>query len=447
MADVALSVLAHPDDAEFLCAGSLIRLIREHGWEVHIASMTPGDCGSAELPPEEISHIRRAEGTKAAELVGGRYHCLEERDLLIFYNERALERVTRLFRELRPRIVFTHSPADYMLDHEMTSTVVRAAAFAAPIPNFLADRWLGPVLEHIPHLYYCDPIEGKDALGRDVEPAFRIDVSGVIDTKAEMLAAHASQREWLLKHHGIDHYVASMRDWGARRGREAGVAFAECKRLVPSRSEDGRPRRIASLLAHTGFVLLIVALYTTVPPRRSVYGVFRPIGPDAPLTEALERSRGPLLELPAQGPWAEAASTYRSIFHRRPLLNGYSGYWPAGYAERMALARRLPDPAAVRELERSTGLRQIVVHTAGYRPEERRVWIELADRGGDATLALVAREDKRGALGDFDPRLSHRAAPRRSRGRPRASPTGDSGGRPRRSSASSSRRGTRPRAA
>ena len=127
-------------------------------------------------------------------------------------------------------------------------------------------------------------------------------------------------------------------------------------------------------------------------PELLLYGLFRPIGPDAPLTEALVRSRGPLLELPAQGPWAEAASIYRSIFHRRPLLNGYSGYWPAGYAERMALARRLPDPAAVRELERTTGLRQIVVHTAGYRPEERRVWIELADRGGDATLALVARD-------------------------------------------------------
>ena len=42
-----------------------------------------------------------------------------------------------------------------------------------------------------------------------------------------MLAAHASQREWLLKHHGMDHYVGSMRDWSARRGREAGVAFAE----------------------------------------------------------------------------------------------------------------------------------------------------------------------------------------------------------------------------
>src|SRR5438094_3664082 len=105
MADVILSILAHPDDAEFLCAGTLIRLVREHGWQAHIASMTPGDCGSAELPPEEISRIRRGEGAKAASLIGARYHCLEERDLLICYAERPLERVTRLLREVRPRLL------------------------------------------------------------------------------------------------------------------------------------------------------------------------------------------------------------------------------------------------------------------------------------------------------------------------------------------------------
>jgi LmbE family N-acetylglucosaminyl deacetylase len=227
MADVVLSLLAHPDDAEFLCAGTLTRLGREHGWQAHIASMTPGDCGSAELPPEEISRIRRAEGARAAGVIGAHYHCLEERDLLISYNERALERVTRLLRTVRPRLLLTHSPADYMLDHEMTSTLVRAAAFAAPIPNFLHDCDLGPRLEHIPHLYYCDALEGKDALGRAVLPDFCIDVSGVIETKEAMLVSHASQREWLLKHHGIDHYVQAMRSWGAERGRGCGVAFAE----------------------------------------------------------------------------------------------------------------------------------------------------------------------------------------------------------------------------
>ena len=128
---------------------------------------------------------------------------------------------------VRPDIVFTHSPADYMLDHEMTSTIVRAAAFAAPIPNFLADRSAGPVLAGIPHLYYCDPIEGKDPLGREVLPGFRIDISNVIDAKIAMLAAHASQRDWLLKHHGMDQYVEAMKEWCAKRGGDAHVAFAE----------------------------------------------------------------------------------------------------------------------------------------------------------------------------------------------------------------------------
>jgi LmbE family N-acetylglucosaminyl deacetylase len=227
VAPAILSVLAHPDDAEFLCAGALIRLSREHGWQVHIASMTPGDCGSADLSAAEIARVRRLEGAQAASLIGASYHCLEEHDLLVFYGERPLESVTRLLRLVRPSVVLTHSPADYMLDHEMTSVIVRGAAFAAPIRNFLSDRDMPPPLAHIPHLYYCDPIEGKDALGRAVEPGLTIDISGVIDDKERMLAAHVSQRDWLLKHHGMDQYLKAMRDWSAERGRRSGVAYAE----------------------------------------------------------------------------------------------------------------------------------------------------------------------------------------------------------------------------
>jgi LmbE family N-acetylglucosaminyl deacetylase len=227
MANVALTVLAHPDDAEFLCAGTLIRLVHELGWKAHIASMTPGDCGSAELSPEEISRIRRQEGAGAAGLIGASYHCLEERDLSIFYQPSTLEKVTRLLRDVRPRLVFTHSPADYMLDHEMTSVIVRAAAFGAPIPNFHGGREGPAPLDHIPHLYYCDPIEGKDPLGREVPPGFCVDISAVIDSKAAMLAAHASQRQWLLKHHGMDQYLQAMRGWAAQRGQSCGVAYAE----------------------------------------------------------------------------------------------------------------------------------------------------------------------------------------------------------------------------
>lgn len=221
-----LGVFAHPDDAEFLCAGTLIRLAREHQAVIHIASMTPGDCGSAELPPEEIAAIRRTEGERAAALVGGRYHCLEERDLLIFYQERTLVKTTRLLREVCPDLVFTHCPTDYLLDHEMTSQIVRAACFAAPVPNFATDPELPP-LPRIPHLYYCDPIEGKDLYGRPVPAQFYVDISAVIEHKTQMLACHASQRQWLLKHHGMDEYLEAMRRWGQQQGERVGVAYAE----------------------------------------------------------------------------------------------------------------------------------------------------------------------------------------------------------------------------
>lgn len=225
MSQAALSILAHPDDAEFLCAGTLIRLRRDAGWDIHIATMTAGDLGTAEYSSEEIARIRRSEGAAAAEVIGARYYCLEERDLRVFYTEDTLAKATLLMRQVRPQIVFTHSPQCYMLDHEMTSQIVRAACFAAPVPNYLPGV-LKP-LEHIPHLYYCDPVEGKDAFGHEILPGFCIDIGSVIETKAEMLARHASQRNWLIKHHGMDNYIESMRQWSAHRGGERAVAFAE----------------------------------------------------------------------------------------------------------------------------------------------------------------------------------------------------------------------------
>jgi LmbE family N-acetylglucosaminyl deacetylase len=230
MANVALAILAHPDDAEFLCAGTLARLRKEHDWIIHIASMTPGDCGTTEYSPEEIARIRRAEGQAAAATIGAVYHCLEERDLRIVYNVPTLEKVTRLINATQASVVFTHSPDDYHLDHEQTSKLVRAATFAAPVPNFLhfpGHQEQFPPLAHIPHLYYCDPLEGKDAFGQPIHPSFRIDISTVIDDKERMLACHESQRSWLRKHHGVDNLLDSMKAWAAEQGKPIGVRYAE----------------------------------------------------------------------------------------------------------------------------------------------------------------------------------------------------------------------------
>ncbi|HOX37507.1 MAG TPA: PIG-L family deacetylase [Candidatus Brocadiia bacterium] len=223
-----LSIMAHPDDAEFTCAGTMARLHKEHGWQVAVATMTPGDCGSATDRPQEISRIRTAEARKAVEILDGRYFCAGSQDLFIFYDRLHMMRVTEIIREVKPDIVITHSPQDYMLDHEVTSTLVRAATFGAPIPNFPTEAPSpAPPLAHIPHLYYADPMEGHDIFGNEIKPDLIVDISGEIDAKERMLCCHASQREWLRAHHGMDEYVRMMKAWSQKRGGEAGFAFGE----------------------------------------------------------------------------------------------------------------------------------------------------------------------------------------------------------------------------
>lgn len=221
------AIHAHPDDIEFQCAGTLA-LLKDRGCEICVATMTPGDCGSAEMGSEEIAATRRAEARAAAELLGADSVCLEFRDLSIVHDNDSRRRVTEAVRRTRPDIVITAPPVDYMSDHEMTSRLVRDACFNAPIPNYVTHQWepAAPIAK-IPHLYYVDAIEGVDHFGRDLPPQFIVDVSTVFELKERMLACHDSQRAWLRQQHGIDEYLESNRRWSKKRGGQAGVEHGE----------------------------------------------------------------------------------------------------------------------------------------------------------------------------------------------------------------------------
>ncbi|MDD4192138.1 MAG: PIG-L family deacetylase [Mangrovibacterium sp.] len=223
MEQTVLSLLAHPDDAEFVCAGTL-SLLKKAGWKIHIATMTPGDKGSAEHSREEISRIRKNEAARAAQLLDATYHCLELEDIYILYNRESINKATSLIREVRPSIVFTSSPADYMIDHEITALVTQTACFSAGIKNLPISE---TSFEAIPWLYYCDPMEGKDKLGNPVKPGMYVDITSEMQVKQQMLACHESQRNWLLSHHKMDEYLLSMKRFSAQRGQEAGVTYAE----------------------------------------------------------------------------------------------------------------------------------------------------------------------------------------------------------------------------
>jgi len=220
----ALCIGAHPDDAEFLCAGTLA-LLHQRGWQIHIATMTPGDCGTVEYSREEISRIRKGEAAKAVALLDGTYHCLECDDSLILYDRETLLKTVKLMRQVRPKLVFAMSPSDYMVDHEMASKLVRSACFSCGIVNLETPG--AEAFEPTPYLYYNDSMEGKDILGNPQPPTTIVDISSVIETKEKMLCCHESQRNWLMAHHGMDEYVEQMKVFGRERGGLIGVEFAE----------------------------------------------------------------------------------------------------------------------------------------------------------------------------------------------------------------------------
>lgn len=225
MRRVAMSLLAHPDDAEILCAGTLIRLA-DAGWQIHIVTVANGDCGSATLGREEVAAIRRQEGVNAAAKIGATYHCLNEPDVHVAFDKASIAKVIDLMRKVAPTLLFTHPRFDYMLDHEQSHLLARVGAFSYPIPN--ASKL--PLVDGsaIPWLYYCDPVAGRDPYTDElVKPTTCIDVSPQIDRKIEMLACHASQREWLRSHHGMDEYIEAMKRFGNERGKEIGVQYAE----------------------------------------------------------------------------------------------------------------------------------------------------------------------------------------------------------------------------
>ena len=222
-----LAIHAHPDDVEILAGGSLAALAGR-GHAITIATFTPGDCGSAELGPEETAAVRRKEAASSAGRIGASYVCLEMRDLAIFSDAPSRRTVVEALRQARPELVLTASPVDYLCDHEAASALVRDACFAAPAPNYrtgAADP--APPLAAIPHVYWMDPIGGEDREGRLVAPDFVVNVAETFERKREMLSEHASQREWLRRHHGTDDYLDAMERWTRECGRRAGFTHGE----------------------------------------------------------------------------------------------------------------------------------------------------------------------------------------------------------------------------
>ena len=213
-----LAIGAHPDDLEILCGGTLARY-SEEGHEVVMCHATKGDRGSFQYTSEEISRIRNEEAQRAAEIAGAEHTSLGFSDGEVNAADPMQRRViVNLVRDARPDIIITHSPGDYMADHNEISRLVFDASFLSSLPLLETGKPAHPVVAPI---YFMETVSG---LG--FTPTEFVDVTGTIETKVQMLEAHESQLRWLREHDGVD-IVDTMRTATAHRGFHCGVRYAE----------------------------------------------------------------------------------------------------------------------------------------------------------------------------------------------------------------------------
>lgn len=180
---------------------------------------TSGDKGSFAHTREEISMIRTEEARRAATLCGASHTTLGFSDGEVSAADPAQRQiVVDLVREVRPDLILTHAPNDYMSDHNEVSKLVFDCSFHATLPLFQSKH---PHYDRVTPLYFMETISG---LG--FAPTEFVDISDVLETKAAMLAAHDTQLAWLRDHDGVD-IVAQMKTAAAYRGTQCGVAYAE----------------------------------------------------------------------------------------------------------------------------------------------------------------------------------------------------------------------------
>jgi LmbE family N-acetylglucosaminyl deacetylase len=181
------------------------------GYEIHCLAVANGCCGSSVLGPEETVRARRAEAQEACRIVGFTRHESLVNDIEVFYERATLARVAALVRRVAPDVLLTHSPGDYMEDHQNACRLAVSAAFCRGMHNFPTDPPAPPVDTPIT-VYHAQPHGNRDPLGVIVRPTHFVDVGGeMLEQKAAMLACHRSQLTWLDESQGIASHLETMR--------------------------------------------------------------------------------------------------------------------------------------------------------------------------------------------------------------------------------------------
>lgn len=221
---VALSINAHPDDAEAWNAGAL-KLLKNKGYKIVIATMTGGDLGGCNMDMEETAKVRFEEAKKAAAVLDAEYYTLGGIDGFLYDTKELRLKIISLIRKVEAGVIFTHLSTDYHSDHRTTANIVEAAAMVSSLDTVPVKEKPVPIT---PLLYHTSPLTLSDPLGSQiVPPHFYVDVTSVIETKRKMLGYHVSQID-LMKHmHKMDDFFGFVLEGNRNYGKNVGVEYAE----------------------------------------------------------------------------------------------------------------------------------------------------------------------------------------------------------------------------
>jgi LmbE family N-acetylglucosaminyl deacetylase len=219
-----LAVVAHADDVELLCAGTLARA-QSDGAVVGMCTLCRGDKGGAMGGPDERSECRRREFYAAAEVLGAEAFFGDVPDGELFDSVPVRHALVKIYRQFSPTIILAHAPEDYHPDHRAAGALAEAASWFAAAPGQPVES---PPLERAPALIWMDTINMSG-----FEPGFFVDVSHFLTLKEKMLTCHRSQLQ-----RGMDTDFEPLRQVMLRqattRGAQSGVAAAEAFRIHPA---------------------------------------------------------------------------------------------------------------------------------------------------------------------------------------------------------------------
>lgn len=177
-------------------------MLAQRGHHVKFVAVTNGDRGHMEPSLREnrapLAVRRLAEAKEAVAVFGAEYECLNVHDGDVYVTRELTEQFVRVIRRwgskpgAGPDLVLMHRPNDYHRDHRYTAQAVLDTTFMLTVPLMCPDE---PRLTRMPvFAYWFDSFREGGAFRPDVV----VPIDSVLDTKAAILAKHASQvYEWL----------------------------------------------------------------------------------------------------------------------------------------------------------------------------------------------------------------------------------------------------------